>query len=272
MLVALLDLDSFVYAVGFAGQHKERAVFCNGEFIANLEAGQRIKAFCNEKGLDQSELTIKETITPELLSHVLHSAKLMVNSVLTYINPDKYVAFLTGKGNFRETIYPEYKANRIDCPKPLLYQEIRDYYAKHFNAIVVDGIEADDAVIIEAEKMRLRGNECVICSIDKDLRQYPGLHYNPNKPEDGVFVVDEYDANFNFYCQLLTGDRVDNIPGIDGIGPKKAVRLIGECSTEQEMYNVCDSIYKNREIMHRNAKLLYMLRSLKDEWQPPFTA
>jgi len=113
-------------------------------------------------------------------------------------------------------------------------------------------------------------------SIDKDLKQVPGWYFNPDKPENGMEWIDEWTGHFNFYKQLLTGDKVDNIPGIRGIGPKKAEKLLMDCKDEVEMYEVCANVYADQSTpmvdMHRNARLLYMLRYVGDEWVAPVGA
>ncbi len=65
----------------------------------------------------------------------------------------------------------------------------------------------------------------VICSIDKDLQQIPGNHYNFVKKEHSFVTPEE--AIQNFYKQILTGDAADNIKGAKGIGPVRAGKIIG---------------------------------------------
>ncbi|MDD9816698.1 MAG: hypothetical protein OXU61_00955, partial [Gammaproteobacteria bacterium] len=64
----------------------------------------------------------------------------------------------------------------------------------------------------------------VIAGIDKDLKQIPGNHYNFNKQLHEF--VDDDNANLNLMLQCLTGDTSDNIPGIKGIGPAKAGKIL----------------------------------------------
>ena len=93
-----------------------------------------------------------------------------------------------------------------------------------YQAVMADGMEADDLVSIWAYEAReLELPYCVV-GIDKDLLQIPGNHYNFNKQE-GQFVDDDT-ANLNLMLQCLTGDSTDNIPGIKGIGPKKADKIL----------------------------------------------
>lgn len=171
---------------------------------------------------------------------------------------------LTGKRNFRDEIAVTrpYKGNRKGTKKPTHYQAIRDYLAWSWDATIWDGMEADDAVAIEATEL---GDKGVIVSLDKDLDQVVGHHFNFAK---GLhYYVDEETAKFNFYKQFLTGDAVDNIEGVRGIGDKRATKLL-EGKTEIEMWEIIvDLLGEERAI--ENGHLLYMLRSINDSFTPP---
>lgn len=137
-----------------------------------------------------------------------------------------------GKGNFRKDIYPDYKATR----KPLDEKIAKnlnvghEHMVKKWNAIEADGMEADDLVSIWAHEAKEKGIEYIICGIDKDLKQIVGHHYNFNKIE--FDEVDEDRANLCLMMQCLTGDRSDNIPGIKGVGPKTAEKILKDIPLE----------------------------------------
>jgi 5'-3' exonuclease len=76
--------------------------------------------------------------------------------------------------------------------------------------------------------------EPVICSIDKDLHQITGTHYNFVKDE-WTRVFPEEGEHF-FWKQVLTGDVVDNIKGIYGIGPKRAEKILSGCSNTDDYF------------------------------------
>ena len=137
----------------------------------------------------------------------------LVEDILTGINAEEYKLFLSGKNNFRKEIYPEYKANRKQ-PKPKHLEACRRYLLEHWEASLVDGYEADDALGMNQTP------ETVICSLDKDLKMIPGVHYDFVKKE--LSVVTPEAAMRTFYTQLLTGDSGDNIKGCPGIGKVKA--------------------------------------------------
>ena len=107
----------------------------------------------------------------------------------------------------------------------------------------------------------------IICSVDKDLNQIPGWHYNFVKKEK--YFVDEEQAIRTFYTQLLVGDNTDNIQGVKGIGPAKAAKILSECKNEKEMYEACVKTYNNQELLNEMAQLIYIRRVEGEEWRPP---
>ena len=195
---------------------------------------------------------------------VFARAEDLVDQILVNTEATEYRLFLTGKDNFRYTLYPEYKANRRDKEKPFWLESIRQYLKANFNAEVIDGQEADDALGIA------QTDDTIICSIDKDLLMIPGKHYNFVKDE---FVTIEKDqAMRNFYMQCLTGDRSDNIKGIDGIGPKKAEKILVGCITEQELFDAVREAYSNDEEFIMNGRVLWIRRQENEDWKDRFNA
>ena len=131
---------------------------------------------------------------------------------------------------------------------------------------MVEGQEADDAIGIKA--YTLDPEDCIIYSIDKDLDMIRGWHYNFVK--DKEYYVKEEDTLRTFYKQVLTGDRVDNIPGLKGIGDKKAEKILGDASTEKELFPLVLAAYDNDiHRMTEMAQLLWIRRKENELWQPP---
>ena len=171
---------------------------------------------------------------------------------------------LTGKTNFRNEIATTkpYKGNRKGTEKPHHYSLLREYLITSWGATVNEGIEADDMLAIRATEL---GDESIIVTLDKDLDQVVGWHYNFVKKIK--YYVEKDEGLLNFYKQFLTGDSVDNIEGAKGIGPKRAQKLLKD-KTEVEMWNtVVEILGYDRAI--ENGHLLYMLRSRDDEFTPP---
>lgn len=164
----------------------------------------------------------------EPVENALHNMKLAITRVLDLF-PDRqyFKCYLTGSGNFREQVatIKEYKGNRDKSHKPEHYDALRQYLIDVWKAEVVEGMEADDAIGIE--QFKNTDKSTVIVSIDKDMNQIPGYHYNPRKQH--FYYVTKHAADTFFWKQMMVGDVTDNIPGITGIGDKKADKVIAEC-------------------------------------------
>jgi hypothetical protein len=199
--------------------------------------------------------------------------KIVISRVATFVETmlwedleaETYQGYLTGKENFRNeiAITAPYKGNRT-APKPKHLQLIRDYLISAWDFQVSDGQEADDSIAIEHTA---RNYHSVIASIDKDFMQLRGNHWNFVKKEM-TFVTDE-EALKNFYTQVLTGDRTDNIIGLKGIGPVKASKILSERESAAEMYLACVEAYGSTERVIENARLLWLRRTPNELWQPP---
>jgi len=198
----------------------------------------------------------------------------MMRDILRESESTEYSNFLTGKGNFRYDIYPEYKANRKDKPKPVHLQACRDYMVTKWNAVISEGCEADDLIGIAA-------TDCddmmayVICSVDKDLKMIPGHHFN-FVTKDRTFVS-PLTGMKNFYKQLILGDVSDNIPGYDGKARQKWPKFmqhhhdnIEYCSNAIDMYTYAREIYTNEaQNIILNGRLLHIQREVGEIWNPP---
>jgi DNA polymerase-1 len=180
------------------------------------------------------------------------------------------IIYLTGKGNFRDEVAVTlpYKGNRTEKRVPVHKKLLRDFMVSEWNAQVVNGMEADDAIAIKATEL---DHNAIICSLDKDFRQVPCSMYDYTKKV--LTAVKKDDAMRWLYKQALMGDRVDNIPGIHGIGPKKADKIIDPCTTEWECYSTCLTHYWDNELdedrLLESLSLLYLLRSHDDKYEKP---
>jgi len=183
---------------------------------------------------------------------------------------EKYEGYLTGSGNFRVDIAvtAPYKGNRSGT-KPKHYSLLREYLQDAWGFVVVDGEEADDRVAARATGL---GRDCIIVSIDKDLLTVPGNHYNWQKQE--VHEVSKETALKNFYRQILTGDRIDHVLGIRGIGPKKADKILEGCTSPAEYLKTVTAAFAKvdeasaQQRVEENAKLLWMCRNKGEVWYP----
>ena len=192
---------------------------------------------------------------------------------------DTFEYYLTGKDNFRKevaTIQP-YKGQR-QKEKPKWYKHLRHELEVNVGAVVVDGMEADDAVsIIQWEDWFEQGMNTCIITRDKDLHMVPGYHYSweagrcKEKPK---WLQSEVGGLRCFYKQLLTGDSTDNILGLFGVGKKSALlSKLDAMEIEFDMYQHVMKCYTDRfgsyayKFLVENGTLLYMLEYKGQKWQ-----
>ncbi len=174
-------------------------------------------------------------------------------SILNKRDTLRFVVTMDSKTKtFRHEMYPEYKATRDKSPDDLFEQipVIEDILEKMGIPVVrVDGFEADDLMGTLACRSREERRPCFIISGDKDLLQFTGDGVKIMKLEKGSFIEMDRDDVFEDrgvwpeqivdYLSLV-GDTADNVPGVAGIGPKTAAKLLQE-------YGTLDGIYENVE-------------------------
>lgn len=157
---------------------------------------------------------------------------------------------------FRDDIYPEYKANRPSMPDDLraqvepLHEAIK---AMGWPLLVIDGVEADDVIGALAKQAEAQGMRVIISTGDKDISQLVNEHVTiintmPNAFRKGDEILDiaGVEAKFGLKPELiidyltLIGDTVDNVPGVEKVGPKTAVKWLQE-------YGSLDNIIANAD-------------------------
>jgi DNA polymerase I len=173
----------------------------------------------------------------------------VVNMLLKLLNEEKpermAIVFDCAGPTFRDDIADDYKANRNPTPEALIPQlpYIRKVIeAFRFPSIEISGVEADDVIATLANSFAGDGNEVVVVTGDKDLMQLVGPHvtlYMPSGGRGGTLEPRrvsraEVEQRFGVPPEKvvevmgLTGDSIDNIPGVRGIGDKTAQALIRE--------------------------------------------
>lgn len=190
------------------------------------------------------------------------------------------VLFDAKRRNFRNDIFPEYKATRREIPEDLIPQFpiIHDAVsALRLNFLEMDGFEADDLIATYAKMALDDGMEVVVISGDKDLMQLirPGVEfYDPMK--DKFFTAEDVKEKFGVYpdrvvdVQALSGDSTDNVPGVPGIGPKTAAELVNTFGSLEQVLEHAGEIKQNkrREVLLANldnARISKRLVKLRDD-------
>ncbi|MEP1577259.1 DNA polymerase I [Roseibium album] len=166
------------------------------------------------------------------------------------------VIFDHSSKTFRNTIYPEYKANRPDPPEDLVPQFglIREA-TRAFSVPCVEqeGFEADDLIATYARQAAEQGAKVTIVSGDKDLMQLIGPKVGMiDTMKNKVFGEPEVFEKFGvgpdkvIEVQSLAGDSVDNVPGVPGIGLKTAALLINEFGDLESLLAQAETIKQNK--------------------------
>ena len=265
---ALIDGDIILYRCGFAAEQRIHHV-CRGDkddpFVEHVLTFDS-KKDANDFVEQDNDLFVETEVVPDNIANALHSVKLYVQNIVESTNCDSYLVCLSGSDNYRNDVASTlpYKGNRDPDHKPFHYKNIKEYITRHMPHIVTEGIEADDYMGIH------QSDNTIICTIDKDLRMVEGHHYNLTSqvldyvtPEDGLY---------NFAKQIITGDSVDNIPGLRGYGNKKAEKLLDE-NYRADWWDVISSLYMEQYndpwVIEETCYLLWILRSYDQIKQPP---
>lgn len=190
------------------------------------------------------------------------------------------VLFDAKRQNFRNKIFSEYKGTRKDTPEELIPQFpiIREAVdVLNINHMEMEGYEADDLIATYAKQALEKGLEVVIVSGDKDLMQLirPNVEfYDPMK--DKFFTSEDVKEKFGVYpdkvvdVQALSGDSIDNVPGVAGIGPKTAAQLVEEYGS---LEGILEHVHEIKQEKRRqtlidnaeNARISLKLVTLKND-------
>lgn len=147
------------------------------------------------------------------------------------------LCFTTGR-NFRYSVLDTYKHNRADREVPEGFEETKAAVMSAIKDMLgedqcwySDGLEADDLLGIAITRPDT-DHTPVLCTIDKDLDQIPGWHFNWNKGT--LYEVTLPEAEWFFHRQVLTGDPTDGYYGCPGMGPKRAEKLLGQVPESED--------------------------------------
>jgi DNA polymerase-1 len=169
----------------------------------------------------------------------LHGFVAMMKRLREQFPAEHAACVFDAKGpTFRDDWYAEYKANRSPMPEPLVQQIAPIHEAVRllgWPVLEVPGIEADDAIGTLARAAAASGHRVVISTGDKDLAQLVDANVTlintmSNERLDAAGVQDKFGVPPERIIDYLTlvGDSVDNVPGVDKVGPKTAVKWLAE--------------------------------------------
>lgn len=277
----LIDADVLRYEIGHSGEYIDadtgEKVVREFDFVAGL-LDQKIKEICSEVWATEPPILY---ITNDRRLHK------KVNKKLKKEGKEE----ISYQPNFRDdvAVKKEYKGNRV-ANKPFHYDNLTAYMFGNYDVKVAVGMEADDLMSVD-QYARLDKLDTVICSRDKDLRITPGMHFGwacGKQPQFGPKRVTEL-GEINlvkggkkiegtglrfFYSQVITGDGVDNIPGLPRGGPALAYQSLHDAETEAQLFERVARLYEKkfgdtwRTEMNEQCQLLWMVRELDSDGNP----
>ena len=188
------------------------------------------------------------------------------------------VAFDPKGGNFRNRLFPDYKANRSETPEDIIaaVPHIKEILrAMRIPILEVPNYEADDVIGTISHKAAAQGLDVYMVTPDKDFGQLvtPNVRiYKQRKGGEGVEIVGpaEIKEHYGFDdprkvidILALWGDASDNIPGVKGVGEKGAIKLVNEVGTVEEILSHLDKLKgKQRENVEAGAEQLRLSKVL----------
>jgi 5'-3' exonuclease len=207
-----------------------------------------------------------------------------VESLAKSYNAGQIIVLADGGSFYRKEIFPEYKANRKEKYADQTEQEAKEFemfMAEFSNTLTLikekypvfqfRGVEADDIAAYIVKEFDY--DDCWLISSDKDwdllISDKVSRFSTVTRKETTVHNWDEhYDFEIPDYItfKCLTGDKGDNVPGIPGIGPKRAVQLMEQYGDVFDIYNSCpiDGKYKYIQNLNENSEQLLMNVELMD--------
>src|SRR6056300_940142 len=186
-------------------------------------------------------------------THAIYGVVNMLKSLLKTYNPTHIGVIFDAKGKtFRDDIYPEYKANRPPMPDELRSQiaPLHDIIkAMGLPLIVEPNVEADDVIGTLTKRATALGMHSLVSTGDKDMAQLVDEHVTlintmTNTLMDVAGVHEKFGVGPELIIDYLAlkGDKVDNIPGVPGVGDKTAVGLLNGIGGISKIYDNLDQI------------------------------
>ncbi|MES2353309.1 MAG: DNA polymerase I [Pseudomonadota bacterium] len=177
----------------------------------------------------------------------------MLRRLSKEIPADYSACIFDAKGKtFRDDWYPQYKANRAAMPDDLVAQiePIHEAVkALGWPLVMIDGVEADDVIGTLATIAARQGMQTIISTGDKDIAQLVNDHVTvintmTNERFDAAGVIGKFGVPPERIVDYLTlvGDTVDNVPGVEKVGPKTAVKMLAEYGTLENIIANADKI------------------------------
>lgn len=291
--IVALDTDVIRYRASFAAQHTYWALYDPEKnpvkrFNSARDADNHLKELSEFFGIDTTGYYREPELVVDDVQTALDATDTILKHIFRSVPSKDYKLYLTGQGNYRESVCKStvYKGNREGVAKPVHHEAVKDHLINVHGAKVIDGAEADDYCgVVGYLGHRGKYKTCAV-SIDKDFLNVPMTFYDFVKNEWHVQSLEE--ANKFLWQQILTGDKVDNILGLEnvsngfrekyglskrkGVGPATAKEILKGCNDENSRFERVKEAYQSwyedcwRERLQEAGKLIYIQREKGKIW------
>lgn len=267
--IALFDFDIIAYRSSAAVEKRVIDVeHKSSGRVKRFKTRTEFKKFLEKKNFDYvpEDYNIVDVQIPEPEENAFQVVKVQVHSIKQEIKADHLEGFVgVGDKNFRLDLELPilYKGQRAELMRPVHLKAAKEYALKKFPGGLIEGIEADDHLVIRSHELERAGHYPVIVSLDKDSKGCVGTRFydwtqdnakiieippfgyidynNEKKKVDGI--------GLQFYCyQMLAGDTADNYrPNhLHGqrFGDVQAVNLLRDCSNVHQLFEAVETQYK----------------------------
>jgi len=244
-MTVLIDGDIVLNKACFVGQKKR--------YFVNKDEFKTLKDAI-ASGAQPSDVIESIELLP--ISVVYYAIDSLISNIVLGLNRETFEVVVgdpVGK-SFRhhmKTTKP-YKGNRKESSRPLHMPMAYKYMMNKYSPIVAKGVEADDIL------GHMQTEDTIIASIDKDLLQIPGWHYNIDSQESihasdpGTLTLEPRGdkkvlkgTGFKWFCaQMLMGDITDNYAGVPGMGSVKVYDRLNKCNTVLSCVGTTRGIYE----------------------------
>lgn len=291
MKTVLIDADSLVYAAAAVAEKRSYLVHRGGAVSGPYDT--------KRDALAELEKDSSAAIYHRLELSDFDSALIRLRASLARIKTHaqqrygkvKIETYLSGTGNFRERIpckFP-YKGNRVNVERPQYLHRLKRELINS-GAMAVHFMEPDDLIAIRLTE----DPDAIACSIDKDIKQVPGVHMIP---DSGFITVSPRSALLRLYAQIIGGDATDGVPGCYRVSADGAQKLLFSHvlktdtleQTAKKFWRVAVDCYKTSIAKHgardghakaedaavETARFVYLLRERPKDlaniklWEPP---
>jgi len=255
--ILLVDADTLAYTTCLALEESEDIL--PQEFYSEMEWD----AIVNMPGYDSENSVLYTIDYDKALDFAIKKLKRIMD-LTGCVNVELHFTD-NSKQNFRYQLFPKYKANRT-ARRPLGLYRLKQDLVEKFGGNIHENFEADDIVVY---KKLMYPNKYILAAIDKDvLNSVEGKHFNYYESSKFNKSMHWHTTSLKTsrewrYIQTLMGDKIDNIEGLRGIGPKKAQKIIDSVKVGESYFDKVCEAYEKQNKTEQDALLTLNLVDMK---------